>query len=54
MKFATLFDGERAVLINRNGEIKHLNGPKRVFKNFIKVAEFNQIARILILRCFYS
>lgn len=39
MKFKTLYDGERAVLINRNGEVKHIDGPQRVciycYKKFL-------------------
>ena len=30
MKFKVLYDGETGILINRNGEIKSINGPKRV------------------------
>jgi len=30
MKLKVLYDGETGILINRNGEIKTINGPKRV------------------------
>ena len=33
MKLKVLYEGETGVLINRNGEIKTINGPKRVKKN---------------------
>lgn len=30
MKVKTLYEGERAILINRNGEIDEIQGPRKV------------------------
>lgn len=32
MKLKTVFDGEKAILVNRNGELEEINGPKKVLK----------------------
>lgn len=31
MKLKTVFEGERAILVNRNGELEEIQGPKQVF-----------------------
>jgi vacuolar-type H+-ATPase subunit B/Vma2 len=31
MKFKTVYKGEKAIVINRNGAVEQIEGPKRVF-----------------------
>ena len=43
MRFRTIYEGERAIIVNRNGEQKVFSGPKRVFlfmEKFEKLTEY--------------
>lgn len=42
MKFKTVFEGEKAILVDRNGESKIIEGPKRVFLFMEKLEKLHQ------------
>ena len=47
MKLKVLYEGETGVLINRNGEIKTINGPKRVKKKVYYLFTFFFVEDVL-------